>query len=69
MRGTVHTIRHTLPNYEKAELVMLAYQAPAILFNKHLETIYPALLRSVKDVNYTRERITTPDNDFWIWIG
>lgn len=43
---------------------MVSYQAPALLFNKHLETIYPALLRSVKNVSYTRERITTPDHDF-----
>ncbi len=40
------------------------YQAPALLFNNHLETIYPALLRKVKDVRYQRERIITPDHDF-----
>jgi uncharacterized protein len=40
------------------------YQAPALLFTNHLETIYPALLRKVADVQYRRERITTPDKDF-----
>ena len=39
------------------------YSPPFILFNRNLETIYPALLRKV-DLNYERERISTPDNDF-----
>jgi len=43
---------------------MQAYQAPGILFNNHLETIYPALWRKVDDVQYQRERIATPDQDF-----
>lgn len=43
---------------------MQAYRAPAILFTNHLETIYPALLRTVSGVTYLRERITTPDQDF-----
>ncbi|MBL7871446.1 MAG: alpha/beta fold hydrolase [Cyclobacteriaceae bacterium] len=43
---------------------MAPYHPPALLFTKHLETIYPALLRNVKDVEYERERITTPDHDF-----
>lgn len=43
---------------------MLAYRAPAILFTNHLETIYPALFRTVNGVVYSRERITTPDQDF-----
>jgi hypothetical protein len=49
------------------------YQPPFFLFNAHLETIYPALLRSVALQDYTRERITTPDKDFldldWIRQG
>lgn len=40
------------------------YSPPALLFNPHLETIYPALLRKVNFRAYERERITTPDNDF-----
>lgn len=32
--------------------------------NAHLNTIFPALLRNVKGINYQRERIETPDNDF-----
>jgi predicted alpha/beta-fold hydrolase len=43
---------------------MNSYRAPAILFNKHLETIYPSLVRKVELTLYTRERITTPDDDF-----
>jgi predicted alpha/beta-fold hydrolase len=42
------------------------------LFSRHLETIYPALLRTV-DLEYQRERITTPDGDFldldWVRQG
>ena len=49
------------------------YSPPAILFSKHLETIYPALFRKVDGVRYTRERIDTPDEDFldldWSCIG
>lgn len=33
-------------------------------YNGHLQTLAPGILRSVKDVDYQRERITTPDNDF-----
>lgn len=40
------------------------YTPPGILFNGHLETIYPALLRKVELPSYTRERISTPDHDF-----
>lgn len=40
------------------------YQAPAVLFHPHLETIYPSLFRSVTLAPYQRERITTPDDDF-----
>ena len=41
----------------------LNYRRPAFLFSGHLETIYPALMRSI-DVSYERERISTPDQDF-----
>ena len=40
------------------------YQPPYFLFNKHLETIYPALFRKVHVPPFRRERIITPDNDF-----
>jgi predicted alpha/beta-fold hydrolase len=42
----------------------LNYRPPFLLFNPHLETIYPALLRSVELQPYQRERITTSDHDF-----
>jgi predicted alpha/beta-fold hydrolase len=49
------------------------YRRPSLLFTAHLETIYPALARKVKDVHYRRERIQTPDNDFldldWLQQG
>src|SRR5438874_11166474 len=49
------------------------YQAPRWLGNGHLQTCLPALIRRVKRVAYTRERIETPDNDFldvdWIKSG
>ena len=40
------------------------YQSPGWLINGHWQTIYPNVFRSVKDVQYQRERIDTPDGDF-----
>jgi uncharacterized protein len=40
------------------------YIAPALLPNKHLQTIFPALFRKVSGVRYDRERIETFDKDF-----
>jgi uncharacterized protein len=40
------------------------YLPPPFLFNGHLETVFPALFRRISTVQYHRERITTPDNDF-----
>lgn len=52
---------------------MNVYRPPALLFNQHLETIYPALFRKVRSVSYQRERISTPDDDFldldWVITG
>ena len=51
----------------------MSYRAPSFLFNAHLETIYPSLIRRVTVAPYTRERIFTEDNDFldldWIRNG
>ena len=41
----------------------IPYTAPLLLFNGHLQTIYPSLFRQVK-VPYQQERIETPDADF-----
>lgn len=43
---------------------LLDYSPPFFLFNNHLETIYPALIRKVKLPPFTTERISTPDDDF-----
>ena len=47
--------------------------SPFYLFNGHLQTILPSILRTVADVTYCRERINTPDDDFldldWSEIG
>jgi predicted alpha/beta-fold hydrolase len=40
------------------------HSAPFYLFNGHLQTIIPSVLRQVKGVNYRRERIRTDDGDF-----
>jgi len=40
------------------------FKRPKWLFNGHLETIYPALLRKVNFKKPERERIHTPDGDF-----
>lgn len=34
------------------------------LNNRHLQTLYPALLRKVPSLQRTRERLSTPDGDF-----
>lgn len=39
------------------------YVSPSLLFNGHLQTIYPSLFRKVV-VPYQRERIVTEDGDF-----
>ncbi|HZI24680.1 MAG TPA: alpha/beta fold hydrolase [Chryseolinea sp.] len=39
------------------------YKRPSLLFSGHLETIYPALFRTI-ELSYERERIFTPDGDF-----
>ncbi|PZX46410.1 YheT family hydrolase [Algoriphagus chordae] len=55
-------------------IIKSTYQGPpAYLFNGHLETIIPSLFRKVSDVNYSREKIDTPDGDFlnldWSKVG
>ncbi|WP_375437047.1 YheT family hydrolase [uncultured Hymenobacter sp.] len=40
------------------------YQPPFYLFNGHLQTIVPSLLRTVPEVHYERERVETEDGDF-----
>jgi uncharacterized protein len=41
------------------------YKRPLFYFHHHLETIIPAIFRKVQlPTTYTRERITTPDDDF-----
>ena len=55
------------------EIDRQAYRPPYFLFNKHLETIYPAVFRKVDLPAFTRERIHTPDDDFldldWLTHG
>lgn len=46
------------------DVVLNQYPRPTLLFNRHLETVYPALFRKVNGVSYQRERINTPDDDF-----
>ncbi|MBN2531274.1 MAG: alpha/beta fold hydrolase [Spirochaetales bacterium] len=45
-------------------LIKSKYKTPFLFKNKHLQSIFPAVFRKVKDVDYTRERIYTPDDDF-----
>ncbi|MBE9460676.1 YheT family hydrolase [Dyadobacter subterraneus] len=40
------------------------HNPPFWLPNGHLQTIYPALFRTINSVDYQRERIVTPDHDF-----
>ncbi|EAY28615.1 YheT family hydrolase [Microscilla marina] len=41
-----------------------SYRSPFWLPNRHLQTIYPNILRRIEGVHYQRERIDTPDGDF-----
>lgn len=41
-----------------------SYKAPLFFGNNHVQTVLPTLFRKVRGVNYTRERIDTPDGDF-----
>ena len=45
---------------------------PPIINNRHILTIKTALFRKMKGVEYQRERISTPDDDFldldWSWV-
>ncbi len=41
-----------------------AYRPPLLLWNGHLQTIVPALWRTVPDVTYQRERLELADGDF-----
>jgi predicted alpha/beta-fold hydrolase len=41
-----------------------AYHPPWLLGNGHIQTIFPVLFRAISDITYTRQRITTPDDDF-----
>ena len=40
------------------------YQAPFWLINGHFQSIFPSVFRKVKGIQYQRERIQTPDDDF-----
>ena len=42
----------------------MTYSPPWYLFNRHLETIYPAIFRKVINGSDTSERLITKDRDF-----
>src|SRR5687768_15220487 len=41
-----------------------AFRPPRPLLNAHLQSILPSLFRRVRNTDYRRERIETPDGDF-----
>lgn len=45
-------------------IITSSYKAPLLFQNGHAASIYPSLFRVIKGVTTTRERITTPDDDF-----
>lgn len=40
------------------------YEAKGIFRHPHVNTVYPAVFRSVNGLHYERERVITPDQDF-----
>ena len=40
------------------------YCPPRLYRNPHVQTIYPLVMRKVRGIRYTRERMVTPDSDF-----
>ncbi len=63
-RTSLGTLKHRGQQVNFKTRLSSKYQRPPLLFSAHLETIYPALLRTVKGVPYLRERIATSDHDF-----
>ncbi|WP_018477235.1 YheT family hydrolase [Pontibacter roseus] len=49
------------------------HKSPFYLFNGHIQTIIPSLFRQVEGIDYHRERLITPDDDFidvdWSRVG
>ncbi len=45
-------------------IVESTYRSPKLLFNGHVETIYPSMFRKIHGVSYQRERLDLPDGDF-----
>ena len=41
------------------------YKRPIYFGNAHVNTLYPALFRNIKGIDYQRVRVETPDNDFF----
>src|SRR6516225_7960169 len=46
------------------------YRAPSFLGNAHVQTIWPTLFRRQPAVNFERQRLPTPDDDFLLldWL-
>lgn len=69
MADTLHTVR-TAPSGYTGEAPV--YSPPPFFTHAHIQTIFPTLFRT-NPVAYTRERISTPDNDFldldWVRSG
>lgn len=45
-------------------IIQSAYNAPFGFSNGHIQSIFPTLFRHIAPFFYTRERISTPDDDF-----
>jgi uncharacterized protein len=41
-----------------------SYVPPLFFSNPHVQTVFPSVFRKVTGVDYVRERVTTPDDDF-----
>ncbi len=50
---------------EHGRIIASDYVAPRWLVGAHMQTIWPAIIQPPARVKYHRERVDTPDGDFW----
>ncbi|MDR1528982.1 MAG: alpha/beta fold hydrolase [Burkholderiales bacterium] len=52
-------------NRRRGRTVVSDYIGPSWLIGAHAQTIFPAIIQSPAPIGFRRERVDTPDDDFW----